>query len=376
MSQKLPAKFLLLKIANRCNLNCSYCYWFKDKSVYEKSKIIRPEVLLAFYDKLHKHIVKYKLTEFVISLHGGEPMLAGKNVVKHILSSLLIVSESTNCKIKFHIQTNGLLIDDEWLDIFFKYEVKIGISIDGPKASHDLYRKDLRGRPTFDKTVEIINALKTKNIKFGILAVCDPNSNPEEICEFFVDNLGIKSFDILIPDANHENLSVPYIKEYYIKLIKIWYEKYSHIGVEIRVVKNILRGALGKKSNMQSIGLSPIDTCMIKPDGEIEPLDTLHSIGYNSTKTGLNILEDSIDDIWKDPFWNEVYESSQSLNSKCNSCKHLYSCGGGHIASRWSNKRRFDNPSVYCEQLFDIFEFTNNFLISKLYESVSNSRAV
>ena len=376
MIEYSPTKFILLKVANRCNLNCTYCYWFKDKSVYEKSKIINADVLQAFYLKLRRHIIKYKLSEFTVSLHGGEPLLAGKNVILGILNELTCIGKETSCLVKFHIQSNILLCDEEWIEMFKTFNVRLGVSIDGPKSTHDLYRVDLAGKPTFDRTMVVIDKLKEKKIHFGLLAVCDPLSDPEEICDFFINKLGITSFDILIPDANHDNIIIPKIKDYYIKLIKIWYERYYYEGVDIRIVKNILRGIIGKKSRMQAIGFVPIDTCMIKPDGELEALDSLHSIGYNSTKGALNILNNEIDDISKDTFWKEVFEKSIQLNSKCLICKYQLACGGGHIASRWSKERRFDNPSVYCDQLYDIFEFSNQFVLDKLKSYKVENRVV
>jgi uncharacterized protein len=44
------------------------------------------------------------------------------------------------------------------------------------------------------------------------------------------------------------------------------------------------------------------------------------------------------------------------LPEVCQKCEFLDSCGGGHLAQRWSTERRFDNPSVYCESWKRIFE--------------------
>ena len=42
--QDLPIAQLLVKVATRCNIDCSYCYWFRDTSVYSKPKLMSPDV--------------------------------------------------------------------------------------------------------------------------------------------------------------------------------------------------------------------------------------------------------------------------------------------------------------------------------------------
>jgi uncharacterized protein len=365
MSNASAVNMVLLKLANTCNLDCSYCYWFKDKSVYENNKLITQGVLDAFYDKLRKHIITHKPKTFLVTLHGGEPLLAGKKKVEEILETLYALQIETDTRIKILIQTNGLLIDDEWIDLLKAYNVSIGVSMDGPQAIQDLYRKDLRGRPTYERTVKVLDLLIRRNTDFGILAVYNPAYTAEYICNFFVETLDIKTFEILIPDANYESGEVPEIKQFYIDLIKLWYEKYQHMGVKIRIARNILKGMLGARVSMQTIGYSPVQITMIKPNGELEAFDILHSLGYGFTKNKLNILENDLIDIQEDPIWSEVYKSSLTLNEKCEKCKHKMICGGGHIATRWSAKNRFDNPSVYCDQLYEIYETITQYVNNK-----------
>src|SRR5215467_4902177 len=63
--------YILLKLAARCNINCSYCYWFRDKSVYDLPKILTAEVEECLIEKLLCHIQAYQLPSFSILFHGG-----------------------------------------------------------------------------------------------------------------------------------------------------------------------------------------------------------------------------------------------------------------------------------------------------------------
>lgn len=113
---------------------------------------------------------------------------------------------------------------------------------------------------------------------------------------------------------------------------------------------------------MQSIGYTREESVMIKPDGQIEPSDSLHGIGTEFTKGALNIQTHHLNDIHEDPLWQEAYDSSTNLNKKCMSCKFKSACGGGHVCNRWSKVNRFDNPSVYCAQLYELFESAQQYV--------------
>src|SRR5690349_5430632 len=62
--------FLLVKLASRCNIKCTYCYWFRDADVYKKPAVLTIEAEDAFRQRLEEHIKKFELDEFVIIFHG------------------------------------------------------------------------------------------------------------------------------------------------------------------------------------------------------------------------------------------------------------------------------------------------------------------
>src|SRR5438874_12229142 len=72
-----PISQLLVKVASRCNIDCSYCYWFRDAAVYDKPKLMSVDVLRRLLQRIEEHIAKHSLIEFPIILHGGEPLLWG-----------------------------------------------------------------------------------------------------------------------------------------------------------------------------------------------------------------------------------------------------------------------------------------------------------
>ena len=75
--QDQPITQLLVKVATRCNIDCSYCYWFRDAAVYNKPKLMSADVLHQLLQRVEQHAAKYALVDFPIILHGGEPLLWG-----------------------------------------------------------------------------------------------------------------------------------------------------------------------------------------------------------------------------------------------------------------------------------------------------------
>ena len=72
-----PITQLLVKVATRCNIDCSYCYWFRDAAVYQKPKLMSARVLQQLLARIEQHVTRYSLPDFPIILHGGEPLLWG-----------------------------------------------------------------------------------------------------------------------------------------------------------------------------------------------------------------------------------------------------------------------------------------------------------
>jgi uncharacterized protein len=142
----------------------------------------------------------------------------------------------------------------------------------------------------------------------------------------------------------------------------------------------MIQGLVGNLSVSDTVGLGPIDTVTLMTDGSLEPLDVLRIVGDGSTKTDTNVLRNALQDVQDDPRWRESFEASMQLCETCQKCEFLDSCGGGHVAQRWSSERRFDNPSVYCESWKRIFthiwQRISPTLIVKYQADAANARTV
>jgi uncharacterized protein len=119
---------------------------------------------------------------------GGEPTILGIDFFKKAISF-----QETYCRpgmvIHNTIQTNGVLLDDEWCKFFKEYRFLVGISIDGPRELHDACRTDAAGKGSFDRVMQGLALLKKHKVEFNIL--CTVNAvnadHPLEVYRFFRD---------------------------------------------------------------------------------------------------------------------------------------------------------------------------------------------
>lgn len=353
---KLPIfKYINLKLATRCNLNCTYCYWFRDATVYKKPPVLTIDAEDAFMKKLESHIVRYGLSKFSILFHGGEPLLFGKKRFVGFMDKLASIKNRTNCEFDLSMTTNGTLIDHEWAQLFRIFGVSVTLSIDGPEEIHDKFRIDFEGKGSLKQVIRGLEFLRQEGLEPGVLAVCNPNTDPEIVTRYFVGTLNLKHFDILVPDATHEDKPHS-IAKYYKKLFDLWYNEYSKQGIEIRYPRSLVKGLLGGDSHFEAIGYGPIETLIMLTDGSLEPLDVLRIAGDGSTHTSINIQTHTFQDVTSDPVWLEAYHASLNLCETCQKCEYYQACGGGYLPHRWSNERRYDNVSVYCDDLKEIFD--------------------
>jgi uncharacterized protein len=346
--------YVLLKLSARCNLACDYCYWFRDASVLRKPGIFTREAERAFCAGLERHLQKYQLEYFQILLHGGEPLLFPRERMECLLSSLREIGARTRTDIDLILTTNAVLIDEDWISLFKKFNVAISVSLDGDPEQHDLHRFDHRGRGSYSAVTRGLSRLHNHGFRPGIICVCDPRTSPTKTAHHLVEVLGIHDFDVLPPDHTHEDTILP-IANYYTELFDLWYTKLYFKGVKIRILQAIVSSLFGRDPITDSIGLGEVHTVVVNTDGAIEPLDVLRIAGDGSTSSELNVFENTIQDVSESKVWMDAFLASTRLPKKCTDCAIRDVCGGGHLAHRYSKESQYDNPSVYCDDWINIF---------------------
>jgi uncharacterized protein len=366
-----PISQLLLKVAARCNIDCSYCYWFRDASVYKKPKLMSRAVLDQFLLRLEEQIVRHGLKDFLVMPHGGEPLLWGVANFRLLAERCAEIGERTGCAIAIATTTNGLLINDGWLDCFQEHNISAAISIDGPAHIHDLNRRTFKGGGTHAQVMRAVAMMKARGIKVSVLSVANPAYSAREIFDFFAQ-AGIERYDLLLPDATVDDSPMS-IAPFYKELFDLWLEaNREKQTVSIRTIVDMVMGLLGGDSGTEGTGYRPMELCTVMTDGSVEVHDVLRIAGEGSTLTRFNIFDNGFEDIKADPQWLAAREASLNLPRKCRECPFVLACGGGYLPHRYSKANGYHNPSAYCADLYALFEYIQDTLAKQLYVSRPN----
>lgn len=172
-----------------CNLACDYCYYLEKSDLYRsevRERHIMDDQLLERFTK--QYIQSQTTPNVLFTWHGGEALLRPISFYKRALELQKIYGHGYT--IDNTLQTNGILITDEWCRFFKDNNFLVGISIDGPAHMHDKYRKSKQGYNTFRKVVRGVDLLNKHGVEWNAMAaINDYNSQfPAEFYNFFRDN--------------------------------------------------------------------------------------------------------------------------------------------------------------------------------------------
>lgn len=173
-----------------CNLDCSYCFYLHKEHLLqqEKRRYMSDETLENF---IRQYIDGQDGEQVVFSWQGGEPTLMGLEFF-HKVVKFQQQYKKPGQRIENDLQTNGILINDAWAEFLKANHFLVGLSIDGPRELHDRYRITRSGKPTFDKVMAGVEALKRHGVPFNALVTVNRTNArfPLEVYRFVTRELG------------------------------------------------------------------------------------------------------------------------------------------------------------------------------------------
>ena len=207
MLEPTPAAFHVMAkpTGATCNLACDYCFFLKKERLYPGSSFRMSDEVMRSY--VRQTIESQRVPEITLAWQGGEPTLMGLDFFRRA------VAEAARClppgrTLQHTLQTNGVLLDDEWCAFLREHRFLVGLSVDGPRALHDAHRHARGGQPVFDEVVGAARRMQRHGVDFNVLcAVHAQNSrHPLEVYRFFRDELGARYLQ-LIPIVERDNES-------------------------------------------------------------------------------------------------------------------------------------------------------------------------
>ncbi|MBB2944659.1 uncharacterized protein FB565_004392 [Actinoplanes lutulentus] len=355
-----PFSEVILKVHQRCNLACDYCYVYEhaDQSWRDRPPAMPGEVRDAAIARIAAHAGRHGLKDLRVVLHGGEPMLYGIDRLTTLAESLRR-AVPPGCHVEIGMQTNGVLLTEATVRALVAHRIRVGISLDGTAAAHDQHRRFKDGRGSFSAVARGIDLLRRpeyRNSYSGLLTTVNVNTDPElgyqQLMAFEPP-----AMDLLLPHATWSDppprpMGAPSYAEWLIAFFDRWYADQS--PTRVRLFESAIRVLLGGRSDSEQLGLSPSGAIVIESDGDIEQVDALKVAYPGAAATGLNVRTDDLDAALDDPGVVARQIGRAALADECRACPLVEACGGGHYVHRYRAGAGFRSPSVYCTDL-DVF---------------------
>jgi uncharacterized protein len=344
-----------------------------DDTYLHQPKIMTTQTIDQLLARVRLYAFLNGIETFYFIFHGGEPLLAGPDTFEFFVrrANLILAPE---IKPIFRMQTNGILIDEDWCTLFDRLNIHVGISIDGTPEAHDRYRLDHKGQGTYNSVIRGLNAIqkfdaqhKTK-IDKGVLSVIDVTTSPTAVWDHF-KRLKMTRVNLLLPDHNYDypppgkqhpgELDNTAYADWLIEIFERWFDDPGEKPV-ISMFRDIMYLLLGAEVRHDYWGTGSLGILIIETDGGIEPADSLKICGNEFTKLGMNIFKNSLDDALSQELPKLYNLSKQKVCKKCSVCPVREICGGGFFTHRYSSLNGFNNPSVYCSDLLKLITHIQN----------------
>lgn len=163
-----PLGIMIKPASSLCNMRCGYCFYadVSDHRQIYSYGVMTEETLETLVEKaLH-----FATGQCSFVFQGGEPTLAGLDFFKRLIA-LEKKYDQKRAAIYNSIQTNGLVIDEEWARFLAENRFLVGLSIDGDAAAHDALRVDAKGEGTFRRVWRAARLLKKHGCEYNALCV-------------------------------------------------------------------------------------------------------------------------------------------------------------------------------------------------------------
>lgn len=371
-----PFREFVLKIHSRCDLACDYCYMYEmaDQSWRHQPLRMSRTVLDQAAHRIAEHATAHGLAEVTVVLHGGEPLLAGPELISYAAAALRGAMPA-GTRADLRIQTNAVTLDSAYLQLFSRLGISVGVSLDGDQAGQDRHRRRRGGQGSHAEVSAALHRLASDEFRplfRGLLCTVDIRNEPLTTYQALLD-FRPPAIDFLLPHGNWTSPppgrrpgtpDTPYAS-WLIPIFDHWYRAPQE-PASIRLFAEIMHMLLGGASATEAVGLSPVAVLVIETDGTIEGEDVLKSAYPGAPATGLHISRDSFDQALLLPSVAARQIGARALCDVCRSCPVHQVCGGGLYAHRYRSGTGFANPSVYSPDLFRLISHIRDTLVADL----------
>ena len=354
-----PLSLLLKPASSACDLRCAYCFYADEARKREVPDygMMRDEVARAVVEKS----LAAAEGSITFLFQGGEPTLAGLEFYRQF-TAWVRARVPKGLEVRYSIQTNGILLDDDWCRFFAQEGFLVGLSLDGNKACHDRFRRDSAGRGTFDRVVKAAQRLDRHGVEYNVLAVVTGHlaRHIQSVFAFFCKS-GFRSqqyipcLDPLEEERGGRAYSLTPARygDFLKTLFDLWYRELEQGRYHsIRYFDNLVWMLSGRQPEQCSMQGACCRQYMVEADGSVFPCDFY---GLDRYKLG-SVLHDPWErlDVAREELG--FIQQSQQVPEGCRACRWYGLCRNGCRRDRlWEGGGSGQN--YYCSSYDAFFSY-------------------
>ena len=352
-------------VGSNCNMNCRYCYYLEKGKFSSNEKQTRMKMSLL--EKLIKQTINSNPGPVVSFVwHGGEPTLAGLDFYKQ---AVLFQKKylRPGMEVWNNLQTNGMLINEQWCRFLKENRFDVGLSIDGDMITHDANRIDKGGNPTHAKVIKAAELLSEYGIKADLLCTVNAQTLKDPLGVYDalrkLDTGWIQFIPVIVVDemGNVDPISVT-PEGYGEFLIKVFDEWVRHdLGrLDVQLFAEMAKIKAGGNAGVCYLAKTCGRVLVAEEDGSIYACDHFvdgeHRLG--------NLAGGDIGEFANSSFQTKFgLDKRDKLTGECKKCPYLSYCSGGCPKDRFSKSIDGEEGQYFlCKGLKMFFEHADPIL--------------
>lgn len=319
-----PAEYpsiVVVNITTTCNLRCKYCFADCEPQVGE---FMQPNVM----GRIITEMLKMPVNVITFEFSGGEP-LCNLDGIKQFIDLAENLKQQSDKVVQYRIVTNCTLITDDFIQLAKKYNILVGISVDGPKNLTDPIRIKEDGTGAFDDILDGIKKLEANGIPVNG-AVCTIGQHnvmfPDEIVDFFAEhNISFKPrpSNILGREIVSNTTTKPgEWAEAYKKMYHLSKQKNVE-NFSIHIFEENVYGPIRDYICLRYPCGAAREVITVNPDGSVYPCDGFK--GVEDFNLG-NILTEDLSDILNNESVRKLKNRTAKDIEKCSKCLYRAMC--------------------------------------------------
>ncbi|MCL2122452.1 MAG: SPASM domain-containing protein [Desulfovibrionaceae bacterium] len=340
-----PSSLLVKPVGARCNLRCSYCCYRPEHRGSDGVMSLQTLRILT------AEVLRLPVLKPGICWQGGEPTLAGLAFYKQAVELQKELGHGR--LIANSLQTNGLVIDEDWAEFLGRNDFLVGLSLDGPEHMHDANRIDSDGKGSWKKVMDTVDKLRGADVPVNILCSLAEQAVPQadELFGFFEEQgFAHVQFTPLLETRHGTDAPAAFSltpESYGTFLCRMWDRWVQALGrgkrLGVRFFESFCHRGFGLAPTVCEMYPCCGTYAVVEHDGCVYPCDF-----FVNEQWKLGTLERGLPELLYAPKSRHFNEIRLMLRTECRDCFWKPWCHGGCLKYRQLGPRLLPK-TFFCE---------------------------